>query len=84
MPCWSDLHPDLRYQGLTRTTGSLFPDNQEPVPENHGPVPDNGQKGLEPGHQENVIEWSTVVLNASGPPRGFVVPVVHLVHTDPL
>jgi len=36
------------------------------------------------GHQENVVGWFTVVLNAPGPPRGVVVPVVHLVHTDPL
>ena len=30
-------------------------------------------------HQENVGAWSTVVLNAPGPPRGVVVPMVHLV-----
>jgi len=35
------------------------------------------------GHQENVGAWSTVVLNAPGPPRGVVVPMVHLVHSDP-
>jgi len=35
-------------------------------------------------HQENVGGWSTVVLNAPGPPRGVVVPVVHLLHSDPL
>ena len=35
-------------------------------------------------HQENVGEWSTVVLNAAGPPRGGVVLVVHLIHSDPL
>ena len=35
-------------------------------------------------HQENVGAWSKVVLNAPGPPRGVVVPVVHLVHSDPL
>jgi len=34
------------------------------------------------GHQENVGAWSKVVLNAPGPPRGVVVPVVHLVHSD--
>jgi len=34
-------------------------------------------------HQENVGAWSKVVLNASGPPTGVVVPVVHLVHSDP-
>jgi len=35
-------------------------------------------------HQENVEAWSTVVLNAPGPPRGVVLPGVHLVHGDPL
>ena len=35
-------------------------------------------------HQENAGAWSKVVLNAPGPPRGVVVPVVHLVHSDPL
>jgi len=38
-------------------------------------------------HQENVGAWSKVVLNAHGPPRGVVVPVVHvvyLVHSDRL
>jgi len=35
-------------------------------------------------HQGNVGAWSKVVLNASGPPRGVVVPVVHLVYSDPL
>ena len=35
-------------------------------------------------HQGNVGVWSKVVLNAPGPPRGVVVPVVHLVHSDPL
>ena len=35
-------------------------------------------------HQENVGAWSTVVLNAPGPPRGVVVPVVHLVRSDPV
>jgi len=35
-------------------------------------------------HQGNVGAWSKVVLNAPGPPRGVVVPVVHLVHSDPL
>ena len=35
-------------------------------------------------HQENVGGWSTVVLNAPGPPRGVVVPVVYLIHSDPL
>ena len=35
-------------------------------------------------HQENVEAWSKVVLNAPGPPRGVVVPVVHLVYSDPL
>jgi len=34
-------------------------------------------------HQENVGAWSTVVLNAPGLPRGVVVPVVHLVQSDP-
>jgi len=34
-------------------------------------------------HQENVGTWSKVVLNAPGPPRGVVVPVVHLIHCDP-
>jgi len=34
-------------------------------------------------HQENIGAWSKVVLNAPGPPRGVVVPVVHLVHSDP-
>jgi len=34
-------------------------------------------------HEENVGGWSTVVLNAPGPPRGVVVPVVHLVQSDP-
>jgi len=32
-------------------------------------------------YQENVVGWSTVVLNTPGPPRGVVVPMVHLVHT---
>jgi len=36
------------------------------------------------GHHENVVAWSKVVLNAPGLPRGVVVPVVHLVHSDPL
>jgi len=35
-------------------------------------------------HQENVRAWSKAVLNAPGPPRGVVVPMVHLVHSDPL
>jgi len=35
-------------------------------------------------HQRNVGVWSKVVLNAPGPPRGVVVPVVHLVYSDPL
>lgn len=35
-------------------------------------------------HWENVRVWSRVVLNAPGPPRGVVVPVVHMVHSDPL
>jgi len=35
-------------------------------------------------HQGNVRVWSKVVLNAPGPPRGVVVPMVHLVHSDPL
>jgi len=35
-------------------------------------------------HQENVGAWSKGVLNAPGPPRGVVVPLVHLVHSDPL
>jgi len=39
-------------------------------------------KGYSRRHQENVGAWSTVVLNAPGPPRGVVVPVVLLVHTD--
>ena len=34
-------------------------------------------------HQENVGAGSMVVLNTPGPPRGVVVPVVHLVHSDP-
>jgi len=34
-------------------------------------------------HQGNVGAWTKVVLNAPGPPRGVVVPVVHLVHSDP-
>ena len=34
-------------------------------------------------HQGNVGAWSTVVLDAPGPPRGVVVPVVHLVQSDP-
>ena len=34
-------------------------------------------------HQENVGAWCTVVLKAPGPPRGVVVPVVHLVQSDP-
>jgi len=36
-------------------------------------------------HQENVRVWSKVTLNAPGPPRGVVVPAVHLrlVHSDP-
>jgi len=34
-------------------------------------------------HQENVRAWSKVVLNAPGPPRGVVVPLVHLVYSDP-
>jgi len=34
-------------------------------------------------YQENVGPRSTVVLNAPGPPRGVVVPVVHLIHSDP-
>jgi len=33
--------------------------------------------------KENVRAWSKEVLNAPGPPRGVVVPVVHLVHSDP-
>jgi len=37
-----------------------------------------------PWHQGNVGAWSKMVLNAPGPPRGVVVPVVHLVHSDPL
>ena len=32
--------------------------------------------------QENVGVWSKVGLNAPGPPRGVVGPVVHLVHSD--
>jgi len=35
-------------------------------------------------HQENVRAWSKVVLNAPGPARGVVVPVVHLVHSETL
>jgi len=35
-------------------------------------------------HQQNVGAWSKVVLSAPGPPRGVVVSVVHLVHSDPL
>ena len=35
------------------------------------------------GHQENVGAWSKVVLNVPGPPRGVVVTVVHLVHSNP-
>jgi len=35
-------------------------------------------------YQRNVGAWSKVVLNAPGPPRGFVVLVVHPVHSDPL
>ena len=35
-------------------------------------------------HQGNVGAWSKVVLNAPGLPRGVMVPVVHLVHSDPL
>jgi len=35
-------------------------------------------------HQENLGAWSKVFLNAPGPPRGVVVLVVHLVHSDPL
>jgi len=35
-------------------------------------------------HQGNVGAWSKVVLNAPGPPRGVVVPVVHLVHSNRL
>ena len=34
-------------------------------------------------YQENVGAWATVVLNAPGPPRGVVVAMVHLVHSDP-
>jgi len=34
-------------------------------------------------HQEHVGPWSKLVLNALSPPRGIVVPVVHLVHSDP-
>jgi len=34
-------------------------------------------------HQENVGAWSKVVLNAPGPLRRVLVPVVHLVHSDP-
>jgi len=34
-------------------------------------------------HQENVGAWSKLVLNAPGPPRVVVVPVVHLVHSNP-
>jgi len=34
-----------------------------------------GQREREPTlHQENVVRWSTVGLNAPGPPRGVVVP----------
>jgi len=35
-------------------------------------------------HQGNVGAWSKVVLNAPGPPTGVVVPLVPLVHSDPL
>jgi len=35
-------------------------------------------------YQDHVVGWSTEVLNTPCPPRGVVVPVVHLVHIDPL
>jgi len=38
---------------------------------------------LQATNQENVSGWSTAVLNAPGPPKGVVVPTVHLVHSDP-
>jgi len=44
----------------------------------------DGNGLVEAAHQENVRAWSKVVLNAPGPPRGVVVPVVHLVNSDPL
>jgi len=40
-----------------------------------------GEKASCGQHQENVGAWSKVVLNAAGPPRGVVVPVVPLVHS---
>jgi len=33
-------------------------------------------------HQDNVGVWSAVLLNAPGPPRGVLVPMIHLVHAD--
>jgi len=35
-------------------------------------------------HQGNVEAWSKVALNTPDPPREVVVPVVHLLHSDPL
>ena len=70
---------DKRYN---RFKPELVPDDKrEPIQ-----VPINAPKKIrvrEVMHQENVGAWSKVVLNAPGPPRGVVVPVVHLVHSDP-
>src|SRR5438270_455944 len=41
------------------------------------------RSAVEAVHQQNGGEWSTQVLNAPGPPRGVVVPVVLLVQLDP-
>ncbi|PUU75404.1 hypothetical protein B9Z19DRAFT_1131422 [Tuber borchii] len=38
----------------------------------------------DPLHQKKVLRTFKEVLNAPGPPRGVLVPVVHMVHTDPL
>ena len=56
---------------------------------NHGQDPlnllvvESRRKNREDRHQENVRAWSKVVLNAPGPPRGVMVPLVLLVHPDP-
>ena len=73
----SNTKPDLDPEQMRQIVSALSRKTRKPKAKE--PEVYRGEQ-----HQENIVGWSTVVLNAAGPPRGVVVPVVHQVHTDPL
>jgi len=90
----SFIHPGTREKAINPSLSGMRPTAHQPRKIRSPPPTKRSKRKLQIkpwgginrktlAHQENVGAGSKVVLNAPGPPRGVVVPVVHLVHSDP-